>query len=308
MLWNQRIKERENMDRLQENTPPERAGYRSEGQEACAEDASLRQEIRDYWTERAEGYSKYNRQEMADARRSMWKEKLLSLLKEAFPDREPDEIRILDAGTGPGFFAILLAEAGYQVTAADATEEMLREARKNAGELAGKIHWRVEDVQELREDSGVFDAVVTRNVTWNLPKPEQAYREWFRVLKEGGALYNFDADWYGHLFNEEKRSGYEKDRRQVEEQEFEDYYQGTDIERMENIARQVPLSRLKRPQWDLEAMKKAGFRNVACDEKVWKEVWTEEEIVNNSSTPVFLLSGFRTESRKAEKNETAGTV
>ena len=60
---------------------------------------------------------------------------------------------------------------------------------------------------------------------------------------------------------------------------------------MENIARQVPLSRLERPRWDIEAMKKTGFQNVVCDEAVWKEVWTEEEIANNGSTPVFLLSG-----------------
>ena len=71
----------------------------------------LGEEIRSYWTERAKGYSEYNQQEMADARRIMWKRKLLSLLEEKFPGRKPSEIRILDAGTGPGFFAILLAES-----------------------------------------------------------------------------------------------------------------------------------------------------------------------------------------------------
>lgn len=64
-------------------------------------------------------------------------------------------------------------------------------------------------------------------MTWNLPRPDLAYKEWLRVLKPGGRLYNFDADWYGHLYNEEKRSGYEKDRQQTEEQNVEDYYSGT---------------------------------------------------------------------------------
>ncbi len=86
-----------------------------------------------------------------------------------------------------------------------------------------------------------FDVIVTRNVTWNLPRPDLAYKEWLRVLKPGGVLYNFDADWYGHLYNEEKRSGYEKDRQQTEEQNVEDYYSGTDIEKMEEIARQVSV-------------------------------------------------------------------
>ena len=253
--------------------------------------SNLKNEIHDYWTNRARGYSEYNQQEMADARRTMWRDKLLSLLGNQFPEKEPKEIKILDVGTGPGFFAILLAEAGYQVTAVDYTEEMLKEAQRNAGGLAGCIVWKTGDAQALDVESNSFDAVVTRNVTWNLPRPDLAYKEWLRVLKPEGVLYNFDADWYGHLYNEEKRSSYEKDRRQTEEQNVEDYYSGTDIEKMEEIARQVPLSRLERPKWDLETMKKAGFLDVSCDEKVWKEVWTEEEIINNSTSPIFLRTG-----------------
>ena len=252
---------------------------------------NLKNEIHDYWTNRARGYSEYNQQEMADARRTMWRDKLLSLLGNQFPEKKPQEIKILDVGTGPGFFAILLAEAGYQVTAIDYTEEMLKEAQSNAGELAKCIVWKTGDAQALDVESNSFDAVVTRNVTWNLPRPDLAYKEWLRVLKPEGVLYNFDADWYGHLYNEEKRSSYEKGRRQTEEQNVEDYYSGTDIEKMEEIARQVPLSRLERPKWDIETMQKAGFLDVSCDEEVWKEVWTEEEIINNSTSPIFLLTG-----------------
>ncbi len=252
---------------------------------------NLKNEIHDYWTNRARGYSEYNQQEMADARRTMWRDKLLSLLGNQFPEREPKEIKILDVGTGPGFFAILLAEAGYQVTAIDYTEEMLKEAQSNAGELAKCIAWKTGDAQALDVESNSFDVIVTRNVTWNLPRPDLAYREWLRVLKPGGVLYNFDADWYGHLYNEEKRSSYEKDRKQTEEQNVEDYYSGTDIEKMEEIARQVPLSRLERPKWDIETMQKTGFLDVSCNEEVWKEVWTEEEIINNSTSPIFLLTG-----------------
>lgn len=251
----------------------------------------LRNDIYDYWTNRARGYSEYNQQEMADARRTMWRDKLLNLLGEQFPNKKPEEIKILDVGTGPGFFAILLTEAGYQVTAVDYTEEMLKEAQQNAGGLAKCIVWKRGDAQALDVENNSFDAIVTRNVTWNLPDPAKAYREWLRVLKPGGVLYNFDADWYGHLYNEEKRSSYENDRQQTEEQNVEDYYSGTDIEKMEEIARQVPLSRLERPKWDMEAMEKAGYLDVSCDEAVWKEVWTEEEIINNSTSPIFLVTG-----------------
>ena len=257
---------------------------------------TLKEEIHAYWTQRAEGYSEYNQQEMADARRSMWKNKLLSLLEENFPGKKPEELKVLDVGTGPGFFALLLAEAGYQVTAVDVTEEMLKEAKKNTGIFAEKITWKLSDAQKLELGDCEFDAVFSRNVTWNLENPGQAYEEWVRVLKPGGLLCNFDADWYGHLYDEEKRSGYEKDRQRVEEKNLEDYYTGTDIERMEAIARQVPLSRQKRPQWDVEALKNAGLTGVSCDTEVWKQVWTEEEIANNGSTPIFLLSGKKRES------------
>ena len=40
---------------------------------------------------------------------------------------------------------------------------------------------------------------------------------------------------------------------------------------------------------------KNWFLDVFCDENVWKEVWTEEEIINNSSSPIFLLSGRKRE-------------
>jgi len=187
---------------------------------------TLKEEIHAYWTQRAEGYSEYNQQEMADARRSMWKNKLLSLLEENFPGKNPEELKVLDVGTGPGFFALLLAEAGYQVTAADVTEEMLKEAKKNTGVFAEKITWKLSDAQKLELGDCEFDAVFSRNVTWNLENPGQAYEEWVRVLKPGGLLCNFDADWYGHLYDEEKRSGYEKDRQRVEEKNLEDYYTG----------------------------------------------------------------------------------
>lgn len=252
---------------------------------------SLQEEILDYWGKRAPGYSEYNQQELLDERREKWRRTLLSLIEKQFPDREAKELQVLDVGTGPGFFAILLKEAGYSVTAVDCTEEMLREARRNAGSLAEEITWVKGDVQKLELGDNQFDVLVTRNVTWNLEHPDMAYQEWLRVLKKGGILLNFDADWYGHLFDSGKRTAYETDRKQVEEQQMEDYYIGTDIDKMEEIARQVPLSRAVRPQWDVRSMEQAGYSKIRCDEHIWKSVWTEDEKVNYASTPMFLITG-----------------
>ena len=112
----------------------------------------LLDKIEEYWTGRAEGYSQVNQGELATEQREKWKKNLMSHLK----GKKPEETKVLDIGTGPGFFAIILAEAGYQVTAVDYTEEMLKEAGKTInGQTvvisgAGKSLWRVDQSSEKR--------------------------------------------------------------------------------------------------------------------------------------------------------------
>ena len=42
------------------------------------------------------------------------------------------KMNILDVGTGPGFFAIILTLAGHNVVGIDITEEMIQRAKVNA--------------------------------------------------------------------------------------------------------------------------------------------------------------------------------
>ena len=89
----------------------------------------LLQEIASYWGTRAEGYSEVNEKELAGSQREAW----LHVLEEQFPEKKKEEMKILDIGTGPGFFPMILSEAGYTVTAVDYTEEMLEKAKENLG-------------------------------------------------------------------------------------------------------------------------------------------------------------------------------
>ena len=125
---------------------------------------TLKEEIHAYWTQRAEGYSEYNQQEMADARRSMWKNKLLSLLEENFPGKNPEELKVLDVGTGPGFFALLLAEAGYQVTAAQDFADVMGEFVRSEAHLVlldlklpyfNGFHW-CEEIRRVSQVPVIF--------------------------------------------------------------------------------------------------------------------------------------------------------
>lgn len=249
--------------------------------------SELLKEISDYWTDRAEGYSRVNKDEFGRGQDRIWLAEILKYLPAG------RGLKILDIGTGPGFLAILLAKAGFQVTAVDYVEAMLSAAEKNAGMMREKIFFRRMDAQKLEFENDSFDVVISRNLTWNLEEPEQAYREWRRVLKKGGVLLNFDANWYLHLYDREKRRAYETDRKRVKQAGLEDHYTCTDIDRMEEIARKVPLSRRRRPEWDVHVIEHSGMHNVRTDMEVWKRVWSEIEKINYRSTPMFLIEGVK---------------
>ena len=254
--------------------------------------ATIIRENRDYWTQRAPGYSRVNRDELATDQRILWRRALVEPIRARFPGREPGDIHVLEVGTGPGFFAILLAEAGYRVTAIDLTPSMLAEARENAAGFADHIAFMEMNAQALDFDDGRFDVVVSRNVTWNLPEPEVAYGEWMRVLKPGGLLLNFDANWYRYLFDDDARDAFARDRANSMEADIDDLNVGENFDRMEDIARRVPLSRANRPQWDVDTLTSLGMA-VETDHSVWERVWSRQEKINLASTPMFLVCGYK---------------
>ena len=95
------------------------------------------------------GYSAVNQEELVSGQKSVWREVISGRISACFPDRRPEEIKILDVGTGPGFFAIILAELGYRVTAVDYTASMLAR-RGGMRALAGRIRFRQMNAEELR--------------------------------------------------------------------------------------------------------------------------------------------------------------
>lgn len=250
-----------------------------------------KKENQSYWEKRAEGYSKVNQEELSTAQHVRWQQFLDRQIRAQFGEKKRSEIRILEVGTGPGFFAIILSELGYQVTAVDYTREMLHQARQNAKAYGQSPCFLEMDAQNLTFPSETFDVVLSRNLTWDLPDPEMAYREWVRVLAEDGLLLVFDANWYGYLFDDAKRALYNKDREQTKERGIRDEYTGTDIDSMEKIAREAPLSKIVRPAWDRLILSQIGVREVETVEEVWQEVWSEEEKVNFSATPMFMVKG-----------------
>ncbi|WP_026511157.1 class I SAM-dependent methyltransferase [Butyrivibrio sp. LC3010] len=244
---------------------------------------------RDYWTNRAPGYTLVNLDELNGVQKNNWKKHLESEINTAFPNRDRSEISILDIGCGPGFFSIILTEMGYKVTAIDLTEAMLLEAKQNAKDLSEKIVYKQMNAQKLEFEDCRFDVIISRNLTWNLPEPQKAYSEWCRVLKKDGLFLNFDANWYHYLFDEEQHTAFLDNRQELVSDGYEDYCAGTDEDEMESIARQMPLSRLDRPKWDEACLNSLGMRDFHSIWDIGQHIWSEEEKRNYALTPMFMV-------------------
>lgn len=195
---------------------------------------------------------------------------------------------------------MILSEAGYTVTAVDYTEEMLEKAKENLGKYTKygleRVTLQRMDAQNLEFADETFDVVISRNLTWNLEKPEQAYQEWMRVLKPGGVLLNFDANWYGYLYDEEK-----KKRTRQTGRKWKSSSSTTIICARTLTAWKTLRARCRSLRWNgrrgiQKVLESLGVCSIQTDSEIWKRVWSEEERLNYASTPMFLVRAEKAQS------------
>ncbi|RIK46108.1 MAG: hypothetical protein DCC58_04265 [Chloroflexi bacterium] len=137
---------------------------------------------RSAWNERASSWDRMHRE--VDATWVADKERMLAALA-----IRPGE-RALDAGCGPGQWAVVLAQAGATVTATDLSPEMLKYAARRAAEAGVTLDLREGDVlaQTLALPAGAFDIIHCRCVlqfTHDLVAVLEAFA---RALAPGGRL------------------------------------------------------------------------------------------------------------------------
>lgn len=241
--------------------------------------------IKNYWEGEAECYTKGVERELKDFHRNAWKKLVFAYA----PKKE--RLDILDIGTGPGFFPIILSEENHKVTGIDLTENMIHFAKKNLEAEGCGATLLSMDCHNLTFEDNSFDLVICRNLTWTLDNPSHAYQEWMRVLRPGGRLLVFDACWYLHLFDEEKKNTYCLKEKEIKEKYGRKFHEHKNQAEGEEISKRLFMSDKIRPQWDLDKMLSIGFSKVFADCSIDKRTCNEMELELHSLTPSFLVGG-----------------
>ena len=95
------------------------------------------------------------------------------------------------------------------------------------------------------------------------------------MLKPGGLLLNFDANWYAYLFDEGAQAAYDRDRLNSAEQGVWDQNVGENFHVMDDIARRLDKSGFDGPlTFELNVMSKPGRR----DNDIYRKLSAEEYI------------------------------
>lgn len=243
--------------------------------------------IRSYWDDRAKSFSDLRRLELKSEKTHLWFEELLCHVEPLSQDLQRP-LRILDIGCGAGFFSILLAQAGHELEGIDMSPNMVQEAEALAREVLGqdsdkgpqaevKPTFSCMDCESMAFQDGTFDVLVARNVMWNLPHPDVAYKEWLRVLRPGGIILNFDAEHakVHHKLNEH--------------QQYADKTVSNDLlTRCHAMYHMLAISGLDRPEWDQALLADYAVQNIEIDTSVAERMYPKEDELYIPA-PMFLV-------------------
>ena len=166
------------------------------------------------------------------------------------------------------------------VSGIDLTPRMILEARHAARDLGLTVDFQVMDAENTTFEPETFDCIVTRNLTWTLPHLDQAYTHWYNLLKSGGCLINFDGDYCHEKPLAELDLPEENAHSSIERSLMAEY---------EHIKEHLAGEQPARPDWDLQLLYNAGFRDITLDRGVSDRVFANPDKFYNP-TPMFIIT------------------
>jgi ubiquinone/menaquinone biosynthesis C-methylase UbiE len=250
------------------------------------EGTMLQKEMTEYWSQGSLNYDHIIQCELESFRPKKWQKLILGQAP------KKNSLDVLDVGCGPGFFSIILSQAGHRVTGVDCSTGMLEKARQNAEFLGVSPIFLQLDCTELPFPDSSFDLVVSRNVTWTLSDPLAVYREWQRVLNPGGVLLIFDANWNLHYYDESLMEEVQR-REKLCIEKYGSTFDGDKPPTVRIDYDLLPLSSIKRPAWDVEQLTKLGFSEVYSVLDITESLWDDKEKLLYGATPMFMVKAIR---------------
>lgn len=195
--------------------------------------------------------------------------------------------RLLDAGCGEGYLSRMFAELGARVDGVDSSQALVDAARTAPFPEPDRIVYHVGDVTYMNFAAETFDIAVCNHLLNDLPSPDKAISELYRVLRPGGRLVALMLHpcFYGFRI----RSEGEPTRLPVS-----DYFTARHADQKFDVAgilSPAPVSVYVRPlEFYTEALLATGFhitglREPHPSDKQLQDDWWRQ----NFTFPIFLL-------------------
>ena len=210
--------------------------------EMIEREEALGKRIESYWDARSPKFSAVRRRELEGSDAARWQKFIASHL----PEKKP--LRILDVGTGAGFFVVLLTRMGHEVTGIDMSAGMIDEAQKNLAAFGCRADLRKMNAQQLDFSDEFFDV--------------------------GGMLLNFDSDYGKTTFS----------AADARDSVHTGIGEALLIE-CNKIKDELRVSTHRRPLWDADLLEKLGF-SVQYDADIASLVHGDESL-RYDDVPLF---------------------
>ncbi len=222
---------------------------------------SIRDEIRDFWSERAATFDQGVGHEIfSEAERRGWHRLIEKHLGKG--DGRP----LLDLACGTGVISHLMADMGFAVTGLDWSEAMLEEARTKAARRKSGIRFIMRDAENTGERDESYSAITNRHLVWTLVDVPAAFAEWFRLLKPGGALLIVDGNMGKRSWVSRLHTGFNMLARRPEPRGN----LGPEMaERLKRIREQVWFCDGMPAEAVVALLKDAGFVDCVIDRNLW---------------------------------------